>query len=207
MTDSDEIASDDELLAIADTVLTSDGYATSSASVGGFPTLLAEDEDNVLIVAALITVRDVLRIEPDISKALTNRLGSVELGPKKWDGYVVLLTAQPGQSDTTDDLFHLTYNLLQIRRIVRVGVSPTIAGVERALRALLRLPKAADSLGVDDPLSAMQSRLVADGLDPVAVDEAVTAFRTTYVPASRPTAEAASDGEPDDAEPGDDIDE
>jgi hypothetical protein len=205
MTDSSNIASDDELLAIADAVLKSDGYFTASASVGSVPTLLAEDEDNVLIVAALITISDVLRIEPDISKALTKRLGSVDTGPKKWDGYVVLLTAQQGQDGTTDDLFHLMYNLHQIRRIVRVGVVPTIAGVERALRALLSLPETTENLSIDDPLDAMESRLVADGIDPTAVDEALTAFRTTYV-TSRAAGAAAADSEPDDADLGDDID-
>ena len=203
---TDHVTSDDELLAIADTVLTLDGYFTLPASVANVPVLFAEDQDNVLVVAALITTQDVLQAEPDISKALTARLGSVDPGPKRWDGYVVLLTAQQSQDDAVEDLFHLTYNLHQIRRIVRVGVTPTIAGVERALRALLRLPEATGGGVIADPLGAMQSRLIADGLDSDVVGEAMTAFRTTYVPSHRGSA-AEVDEEADEADVGEEIDE
>lgn len=179
MTAPSEIAFvDSELVELAEVVLRQAGYAVERGAVEGMPYLLAEDQDNVITATAVLSADDVQRIEPALTRALVERLSDSSLESKKWDGYVVILSSTRPDDDATGALFNLTYNLNQVRRLVRVGIEPTTASVARGLRAVLPLSQTrVDAISID-PLAALQDRLIADGLDAQQVEQALTHFRS-----------------------------
>jgi hypothetical protein len=183
-----DIAVDDDLLRLAGQVLIRAGYTTIPPG-SAIPAILAENADNVVAVTATITVEDTVRAEPILSKLLTAQMGAKSLDGKRWDGYVVLLTSQAAPEATAEPLFGIAYNLRHVRRLVKVGVDSTLAGVQRAIRPVLPLPKppAADEL--TDPLTLLRDRLLQRGLDAAAVDASIARF---HPEAQRP--------EPSDAE-------
>lgn len=183
-----DIAVDDDLLSLAGEVLTRAGYTTVPSESGIFA-ILAENPDNVVSVTATITVEDTVRAEPILSKLLTARMGGKSLEGKHWDGYVVILTSQAAPGAAAEQLFGIAYNLRHVRRLVKVGVDPTLAGVQRAIRPVLPLPKppAADEL--TDPLTLLRDRLLQRGLEAAAVDASIARFHPEAPPPVRSDAE------------------
>ena len=169
--------SDPGLLELARVVLEQEGYKVTTVPSTGDKVFLAEDENNVVAVAAVISPPQIIDVEPVVSRVLTERLVEAHVPEKRWDGYVVLLCAQPADSELTEALAGLTNNLRQLRRVVRVGVDPTRAGVARALRPLLPLPTPVASGTLTDPLELLRGRLIRDGLDPAAVADVLEAFK------------------------------
>ncbi len=170
-------AVDTELLDLGQLVLQQAGYTVVRASIEGAPYLVGEDQDNVVVVAAVLTVDDVFAIEPGLSRALVERMAGSAADSKKWDGIVIMLTAASPDDTTTEALFSLTYNLHQVRRLVRVGVEATNAGVARSLRPVLPLSQAISETALSDPLAALEHRIVADGLDADDAAVAISTFR------------------------------
>jgi len=168
--------SDPGLLDLARVVLQQHGYKVATP-LAPDTVLLAEDENNVVAVAAVISPPQIVDVEPIVSRVLTERLVEAHVPEKRWDGYVVLLCAQSADSDQTEALAALANNLRQLRRVVRVGVEPTRAAVARALRPLLPLPTPVSSGTLTDPLELLRGRLIRDGLDPAVVDEVLETFR------------------------------
>jgi len=170
-------AVDTELLELVELVLRDSGYVVAPMSTEGAPYLLAEDQDSVVVAAAVVGVEDVFAAEPILSRALVGRLAESHSGAKKWDGYVIVVTSSRPDDTTTEALFSLTYNLHEVRRLVRVGVEATTAAVARSLRPVLPLSEAIAEATTIDPLTALERRLVADGLDFDQVALAVASFR------------------------------
>jgi hypothetical protein len=167
------IETDAELLDLLVITLERGGYQVQPTTAGDLPVLMAENADNVVAAAATVTVTDLVRAEPLLSRLLVARLGGANPDAKRWDGYVLLVTAQQADMTTSEALFGVTYNLRQVRRLPKTGVEPTLAGVARALRGLLPLTPPADVETVLDPLSALRERLMTDGVDPMAVQDAI----------------------------------
>ena len=167
---------DTELIELAEVVLRQAGYAVERDDVDGASYLLAEDLDNVITATAVLTADDVETIEPRLTRVLVDKLSDRSLEAKKWDGYVVILSSARPDDDATDALFGLTYNLNQVRRLVRVGIEPTTASVARGLRAVLPLSQTHVDAILTDPMAALQARLIADGLDPEQVERAMLVF-------------------------------
>jgi hypothetical protein len=173
----DPSLADTELVDLAQVVLGEADYVVRRELINGTPYLLAEDPDNVVVLGAVIDVADVLAIEPVLSEILVKRLAEGTAESKKWDGYVVILTSTRSDEDTTEALFSLTYNLSQVRRIVRIGVDATKAAIARGLRPVLPLRESTGDSALTDPLTALEERLIADGLAPAQVDQAMADFR------------------------------
>lgn len=168
---------DAELLELARDALARAGYAVEHNVEGVIPTVIAENSDNVVGLAATVTVEGALLAEPIVSKLLVQRMSGQDLNGKRWDGYVALLTSQAAPSSISSPLFGIAYNLRHVRRLVRVGVNATLAAVERALRPVLPLPMPPSADELADPLAALGARLLEQGVTREAVDEAFARFR------------------------------
>ena len=172
------LEADTELIDLADAVLRENGYLVSPLVIDDLPYLMAENQDNIVLLTATFTVQDLLAAEPQLTRSLSRRLREAPVDAKKWDGYVVLLAREGAADDAaTEALFSLTYNLRQVRKFVYVRVEPKKAAVERRLRPVLPLTDVPIDLAVEEPIRALERRLVDDGLDESAVMEAVLAFR------------------------------
>lgn len=165
------------LLDLARVVLEEARYRVTAAPSTELPVLLAEDENNVVAVTAVLSPQQIVNLEPVVSRVLTERLVEAQVPEKRWDGYVVLLCAQRADVEQTRVLAELANNLRQLRRVIRVGVQPTRAAVARALRPLLPLPTPELGARLADPLDALTERLVRDGLPASAVTEVIDAFK------------------------------
>jgi hypothetical protein len=168
---------DPELLELAREALGRAGYAVELNVDGIIPTVIAENLDNVVGLAATVTVEGALLAEPIISKLLVQRMSGRDLEGKRWDGYVALLSSQAAPASISSPLFGVAYNLRHVRRLVRVGVATTLAAVERALRPVLPLPMLPSADELTDPLATLGARLVEQGVAQEAVDEAFARFR------------------------------
>ncbi len=143
------------LLDLARVVLEGARYRVTAALSAEPPVLLAEDENNVVAVTAVLSPEQIVVVEPSVSRVLSERLVQAQVPEKRWDGYVVLLCAQRADTEQSRVLAELANNLRQLRRVIRVGVQPTHAAVARALRPLLPLPTPVLGATLDDPLDAL----------------------------------------------------
>lgn len=168
---------DIELLELAEIVLRQSGYTVERLPIDGVSCLLGEDQDNVIVLAAVVAVEDIFNVEPLLSRLLSSRLTGAGAEAKKWDGYAIVITSSRPEDSMTEPLTALTQNLNQVRRLIRVGVDTTRADVERSIRAVLPLSAVTNGAGLLDPLTALEQRLVADGLAAGEVSEAIAAFR------------------------------
>lgn len=169
--------SDEGLLALARVVMEQAEYTVATAQHDGVTILIAEDDNNAVVVAATVSAAEILEVEPVVGRVLTEQLIGAHLPQKKWDGYVVLLCAQAAGDDLSAALSELANNLRQLRRIIRVGVQPTVAGVARALRPLLPLPEPDLDTRLSDPLTRLEGLLLRDGVDTVAIQEVLEEFK------------------------------
>ncbi|WP_310964898.1 hypothetical protein [Nocardioides terrisoli] len=173
---SGAIGTDSGLLELAEMVLRDAGYELTSDAADDEPVLLAENHDNVAVVTAPITLERLLDADSSLTRFLVERLATTDPGRKRWDAYVVFLCAQPGTPNQTETLSGVSNNLRKVRRLLRVGVEPTTAGVSRALRPLLPLPTLSRPTAIADPLQELESFLLADGIEPEVLHAALTDF-------------------------------
>lgn len=173
---SDVEQADTGLLELAELVLRDAGYHVTSDRAEGAPVLLAENRDNVAVVTAQVAIDGLIESDPGLSRLLNARLDQVAPGSKRWDAFAVLLCAQGAGQEQTEALSEISYNLRQVRRLVRVEVEPTKAAVSRALRPLLPLPESPHSGALKDPMKELQALLLADGIDPDVLTSVITDF-------------------------------
>lgn len=178
------IGVDTQLLELTSMVLADAGYSLEELVVDDVSIVLGESPDNIVVMTATVTVRELVAAESILSRFLVQRLSEASAGGKRWDAYVAVLTRQSADVQTSDTLFGLTYNLRHVRRLLKVGVDPTLAGVARALRALLPLPRVDSMTALNDPLDALAQQLVADGIDEEIVSRSIGHFRGTNVRSS-----------------------
>ena len=164
------------LLELAELVLRAAGYQVFFDDVDHEPILLAENRDNVAVIAAPVAIDGLIDSDPAVSRLLNGRLDHVQPGSKRWDAFAVFLCAQCAGQDQTEALSEISNNLRQVRRLVRVEVEPTKAAVSRALRPLLPLPESPHSGVLKDPLKELEALLIADGIDRDVLDSVLTDF-------------------------------
>lgn len=173
----EEVAVDAQLFEILVMMLTDAGYVSQHMTVAGLICVMAESRDNIVLATTAVTVRDLVLAEAVLSRALVARISEAPTGSKRWDAYVAVLTSQAAEAGQRETLFGLTYNLRHVRRLVKIGVDPTLAGVRRALRPLLPLASTGSLTSVDAyPLQMLAQRLVDDGLESATVNRAVAQF-------------------------------
>lgn len=168
---------DVELLELAEATLVESGYSVQRTTVEGTEMLLAEDKDSVVILASLLSSEAILEVEPPMTDLLASRFERIAGTPKRWDGYVTIITSAKARADLGEPLYSLAYNLARVRRIIRVSVGATQADVERALAPLLPLSTARDGLPRANALQSLEQRLVADGVAEADVSLAMAEFR------------------------------
>lgn len=176
------------LLDLAETVLAGAGYEIQRSRVGLESVLLVENDENVALIAAPVTLDHLFEMEPEVSRVLSERLVAGPPNRKRWDAFVVFLCAQSASSEQTEPISDLVNNLRFARRLVRIAVEPTKAAVSRSLRPLLPLPAASISQ-LEDPLRELQRTLVRDGLDPALVETALQDFEVLAPPVADDLAE------------------
>lgn len=166
-----------ELLELAANVLSDVGYGVARSASDGFELLLAEDQDSVVALTTVVSAAAVLDAEPAITRYISERFAQISSNPKRWDGYAMVLTSSSISAELAEPIFALTYNLSHVRRIIRVNVEATKAGMRRALRPVLPLSVSADPVEPSDPITSLQSRLITDGVPADEVSRAMSEFR------------------------------
>lgn len=169
--------SDEDLLHIAKTVLSEQGFHVESVS-GSVDLILAEDNYFVVAIAAMNTTRDLILAESVAFEALAHRIDAATLGPKKWDTYLVLLTQEKSAEDdeVTRDLYSINYDTSRLRRIAHTGVDATPEAVRHALAPFVEPVASSASAAQADALESLLSVLITRGVDRELAQRAVTAF-------------------------------
>ena len=170
---------DKDVLSIAQRIFPQAGYATESLDVQGNSILLAENAYSIVAFAAPATIDDLVLAETLVEEILCSRIESVDVGPKYWDSYIVLLTREPPteRGDGLLPLFNINYDTRGVRRIARVGVEASEREVRRALTPFVEPARRVDGeLGLD-PLEAMPGALARHGIDPSIASRSVEIFR------------------------------
>jgi hypothetical protein len=171
---------DVELLALAREVLAGEGYSVDSVRTSsGLDLVLAENPLFIVAVAAVPTVDQLRLAESFAADALSQRFADVDLGPKRWDAYLVLLSqeSRPEQREDARVVFELTYDTHAVRRIVRLGVIPTMSEVRRSLQPFVRPIELSDPSIAKDPLEMMIESLVEHGVSREIASRSVHAFK------------------------------
>jgi hypothetical protein len=178
-TNAPDLVPDDELLSLAASVLHSEGFAVELYAGHPLPVLFAENSFFLLALTSLATISELLVAEPVASSVLADRLSQVDVGPKRWDVYLVLLTQEPltEGGESTRALFEINHDTNRVRRIAHTGVSPTIAGVRLALNPFLAPIELDDPAVSDEPLQMFTEALIEHGVDRDIASRVVSAFR------------------------------
>lgn len=174
---SPSLRTDDELLGLGRAVLAGQGFHVESVSEG-IDLVLAENRYFVVAVAAMSTTRELILAEPLAFDALTQRIESVHLGPKKWDTYLVLLTQEKSSEDDdiTRDLYAINYDTSRSRRIAHTGVDPSLEAVGLALAPFVEPETSIAGPAHADPFNSLLRALVSRGIDHGLAQRAITAF-------------------------------
>jgi hypothetical protein len=172
---------DSNYLEIAKTVLARDQFATVLESTAdGRPVLLAENAYFVLAVVSATNFKDLANREAYAADLLTKRVATSSAAGKRWDAYIVLMaTEAEGDASTFSELVKMNYNTSNLRRIARVGVDASDAGVRGVLRPFLPLATPASDAASADPLGALEAQLPQFGVDKLFAARVIAAYRET----------------------------
>ncbi len=176
--DRNSVTGDRDLQALAKAVLLEQGYSIEDIS-SDFPVLLAENPYFLVAVVATSTITQLLVAEPVVEALVTERVDAAEVGAKRWDAYVVLLTQErsPESSRTTRDLFSINYDTRNVRRIAHSGVDATLASVRIALGPFVAPIELDDPELTADALGFLLEALAARGVERELAGRALSAFR------------------------------
>jgi hypothetical protein len=170
-------ATDGDLLAVAEVVLSAQGYFVEKLD-DPMDWLLAENAYFVVAVVASHTIQDLRIAQGPAEEALAERLTAASIGPKKWDAYLVLLTQEKSPEDdlTTRELYAINYDTTRLRRIAHTGVSVTSESVSHALAPFVAPLEGSASDIHEEPFSRLLAALEARGVDRDLADRAIAAF-------------------------------
>jgi len=141
--------------------------------------LLAENPYFILAVVASGSPRDIIEVERLVAAELTALSSRSDVGPKRWDLYLVILA--PRDSDDSRelarDIYRITYDTQHLRRIAVLDVEPTLESLRDALRSFLPTlaPNTTQPLG--EALTELESALVEHSIEPQKAARAIAAFR------------------------------
>lgn len=141
--------------------------------------LLAENAYFILAVVASGSPRDIIEVERRVANELTALSSRSDVGPKRWDLYLVILAPRDAEEsrELARDVYRITYDTQHLRRIAVLDVEPTLESLRDALRPFLPTlaPDTAQPLG--DALTELESALVKHSIEPDKAARAVAAFR------------------------------
>ena len=179
MTPVERFRGDSDLLGIASGILIDEGFEVDRVDTGDGDILLAENSYFVIAIAATPTLDELVKAEPIVEGFMRQRLDAVDLGPKAWDAYVVLLTQERPSDDGSGlrPLFSINYDTRGFRRIARAAVEPTKAGLRTSLTPFIE-PVTLDDAGLEiDPFVAFERALVSRGIGADLAARSVEVFR------------------------------
>lgn len=171
------LRSDEELLALAQIVLVDNGFVVESIDER-LHMLLAENHYFVIAIIAPSTIRTLMQAESIAFQILEQRISRSEIGPKKWDAYLVLLTQERSNEDdeTTRGLYAINHDMSHLRRMAHTDVEPTAAAVARALSTFLEPIHLEDEPDRVDALETLADSLSSRGVEDDLVQRAVRVF-------------------------------
>jgi hypothetical protein len=175
-----EPTSDPGLLAVARRVLTYHGFRSSERPLEGAGEatwLLAESDYFLLGVAAGETFEDLLVFEGYLAAVLGALFSENDLGPKRWDSYVVLISSAGTDRRGGPDVVRLQYNTRSLRRLVCLGTPAREDAVAEALATFLPLP-APPPGGLPSAFDELIAQLVINGIPEEQAATAVTNYRS-----------------------------
>jgi hypothetical protein len=178
-----EPTSDPGLLAVARRVLTQHGFQASERSLEGAGEatwLLAESNYFLLGVATGETFEDLLVLEGYLVAALGGLLDENDLGPKRWDSYVVLISGSGTDQRGAPDVVRLQYNTRSLRRLVCLGTPAREDAVAEALATFLPLPEPPPG-GLPSAFDELVTQLVINGIPE---DEAAIGVKNYFLTGS-----------------------
>lgn len=167
------------LLAHAASVLLAEGFTatTEFISDGGFEWVIAESD---LFVVAVVDIDDFDQVEQLESAAvqeLAQRLRHSGVGAKRWDTYLVLLSAtRPTDAEDVASLDAIERDTRGVRRLASVGTDPTDEAVERALRPFIAMQTSGSKM-LSDPFDELEAQLAMHGVSPETAARTVGNFR------------------------------
>lgn len=169
--------SDDGLLGLTRTVMSEQGFQVETIG-GNIDLVIAENSYFVVAVAAMNTIRNLILAEPIVFEALSQRIESAAMGPKKWDTYLVLLTQEKSAEEdaVTRDLYAINHDTSRVRRIAHTGVDPTPEAVRHALAPFIEPITPVTNVTHMDALASLLHTLISHGVGEELAQRAVTAF-------------------------------
>ena len=179
MTKEGSFRMDQDLFALAGSVLSEAGFAQKEVKLHEAAILLAENAYCIIALAAMPTMNELVAAEPHVEAVFRHAVDNADLGPKLWDAYIVLLTPESSldQVRGLGPLFNINYDTHGFRRMARVGIEPTLQGVRRALTPFVA-PLRLENTGLStDPLVALSAALIGHGVDESVVNRAVEIYQ------------------------------
>ena len=169
--------SDKAILSISKTILSEQGFQVESMN-DDIELIIAENNNFLVVVAALNTISNLILAEPVAIEAFSKRIASVTLGSKKWDTYLVMLTQEKSAEDDgiTRDLYAINHDTSRIRRIAHTGVEPTTESVRNSLSLFIEPVTTASTVLHTDALKELLNTLITDGVDEQLAQRAIAAF-------------------------------
>jgi hypothetical protein len=165
------------LLDETNAILGEAGFATrrSVLASAGVPWLLAEDQFFVIAVVVTPSLVDAMRVESFAVPELLAQVAGGELGAKKWDTYLVMLTEELADEDAdARRVTDIQYNTRGVRRLLGVGASDR-ESLRAVLRPFLPLPHIRQG-AMADALAGMADQLALNGVDRVEAERAIAQF-------------------------------
>lgn len=168
---------DAELLTLAGSVLSDGGFVVEMIEAG-VTMLLAENHYFVVGLVAPNTIRNLLSIESTAFEALADRISASEIGPKKWDTYLVMMTQERASDDdeTTRGLFAINHDTAHMRRMAHTDIELSRTSVSRALSAFLEPVEVDEVEARSDALIALAQALAERGVPEFLATKAVAVF-------------------------------
>ena len=179
MTEARGFRTDEDLFALARSVLSEAGFAQEEVKLQDTAVLLAENEYCIVALAATPTMDDLVAAESYVEAFLHKGIESADIGPKLWDIYVVLLTQErpSEQGNGLRPLFKINYDTHSFRRMARVGIEATIQGVRNALIPFVEPVRLEDGELATAPLEVLSAELISFGVDESVATRAVEIYQ------------------------------
>jgi hypothetical protein len=176
-----QVNAEPQLLSVVRRVLAQHGFRLEEFQLDelvGASWLLAESESFVLGVVTGKTFDDLLVLEGYVSAALGQRLRDGDIGAKRWDSYVVLLTSAGKDQRGRPEVVRLQYNTRSLRRLVALGVAAHEDAVSGALATFLPLPEPPPG-GLPSSFDELVTQLVINGISEDEAASLVATYRST----------------------------
>jgi hypothetical protein len=140
--------------------------------------LLAENAYFLVGVVATSTISQLLAAEGLAEAAISDRLANENVGPKKWDAYLMLVTQElsPETSSVTKGLFEINYDTSRLRRIAHAGVAPSNAAMRSVLAPFIAPMELTDPTITENPFQSMIRALASNGVERQFAQRAIDAF-------------------------------